>query len=57
MFGEVEPYEVEVKLWLAERSIEEALEEAEITPEACLMLLLQLGVVVLPPWLDDTNSM
>lgn len=53
MFGEREPFEDEVKLWLAERSIEEALEEAEITEEQVLILLLQLGIIVLPPWLED----
>lgn len=52
MFGEKEPFEDEVRLWLAERSIDEALDEAEITQEACLMLLLSLGVITLPPWLE-----
>lgn len=55
MFGEKEPFEDEVRLWLAERSIEEALEEAEITPEAALMLLLQLGYIGLPPWLGEAE--
>lgn len=55
MFGEKEPFEDEVRLWLAERSIEEALEEAEITPEAALMLLLQLGYIKIPPWVSDAD--
>lgn len=53
MFGEIEPFEAEARLWLNERSIEEALEEAEVTPEAVLMLLLQLGVIILPPWISN----
>lgn len=52
MFGEREPFE-EVSLeWLRERSIEDALDEAEITAEQVLMLLLQLGYIKLPPWLE-----
>jgi hypothetical protein len=57
MFGEKEPFE-EVSLeWLRERTIDEALDEAEITQEQVLMILLQLGYIKLPPWLDDFNSM
>ena len=56
MFGEKEPFEDEVKLWLAERFIDEALDEADITQEQVLILLLQLGYIRLPPWLEDYSG-
>lgn len=53
MHGEHEPFELEARAWLKERSIDEALAEGEITEEDVLMVLLQLGYITLPPWLED----
>lgn len=57
MFNEKEPFEMEVREWLRERSIEEALEEADITNEAVLQYLLQAGYIKLPPWLEDYEGL
>lgn len=53
MFNEKEPYEMEVREWLRERSIEEALEEGGIDEVQVLCLLLSMGLITLPPWLED----
>ena len=55
MFNEKEPFEMEALAWLRERSIAEALEESNITEEQVLMVLLQQGLIELPPWLEGVS--
>lgn len=56
MFGEREPFEQEIKQLLELYTLDDLLDELEITPEEMLTILLVGGHVVLPPWMEDTKD-
>lgn len=51
MFGERDKFEAEIRELLALYSLEDALEEMELSPEETLSILLNGGYVCLPPFL------
>jgi hypothetical protein len=56
MFGEREPFELEIRQLLELYTLDDLLDELEITPEEMLTILLVGGHVVLPPWLEEPSD-
>ncbi len=55
MFGERDKFELEIRAILDMYSLEEALEEMDLSPEEVLSILLNGGHCLLPPYLEIEN--
>ena len=56
MFGDVDKFEEQIKYLFDNFSIDDILEMLEITPEACLSILLNSGHAELPPFLEQEED-
>lgn len=56
MFGDVDKYEKQIRYLLDNFSLDEITEMLDITPEACISILLNEGHAVLPPFLEELDE-